>query len=75
MDFLKDIAKTAGNEYAALVSEGVEAGDVDNFIDTGSYIFNALLSGFNLWWIACEQNYSSGGRVGHWKNILCDGYG
>jgi len=45
VDFLKDIAKTAGNEYAALVSEGVEAGDVDNFIDTGSYIFNALLSG------------------------------
>ena len=27
MDFLKDIAKTAGNEYAALVSEGVEAGE------------------------------------------------
>jgi len=45
MDFLKDIVKTAGNEYAALVSEGVEAGDVDSFIDTGSYIFNALLSG------------------------------
>ena len=45
MDFLKNIAKTAGNEYAALVSEGVEAGDVDTFIDTGSYIFNALLSG------------------------------
>ena len=45
MDFLKNIAKTAGNEYAALVSDGVEAGDVDNFIDTGSYIFNALLSG------------------------------
>ena len=45
MDFLKNIAKTAGNEYAALVSEGVEAGDVDSFIDTGSYVFNALLSG------------------------------
>lgn len=45
MDFLKNIAKTAGNEYAALVSEGVEAGDVDSFIDTGSHIFNALLSG------------------------------
>jgi len=26
MDFFKDIAKTAGNEYAALVSDGVEAG-------------------------------------------------
>ena len=45
MDFLKDIAKQAGNEYASLVADGVEAGDVDSYIDTGSYIFNALLSG------------------------------
>ena len=44
-DFLKDIIKETGNEYATLVSEGVEAGDVDSFIDTGSYTFNALLSG------------------------------
>ena len=43
--FLKDIIKTTGNEYAALVSDGVEAGDVESFIDTGSFIFNALLSG------------------------------
>ena len=42
MDFLKDIAKQAGNEYAGLVADGVEAGDVDSYIDTGSYIFNAL---------------------------------
>ena len=44
-DFLKDIIKITGNEYADLVSEGVAAGDVDNFVDTGSYVFNALLSG------------------------------
>jgi len=44
-DFLKDIIKETGNEYATLVSEGVEAGDVDNYIDTGSYSLNALLSG------------------------------
>jgi len=44
-DFFKDIIKTTGNEYASLVSDGVEAGDVDTFIDTGSYAFNALLSG------------------------------
>ena len=44
-DFLKDIIKETGNEYASLVSDGVEAGDNDSFIDTGSYIFNALLSG------------------------------
>ena len=44
-DFLKGIIKEVGNEYASMVSDGVEAGDVDSFIDTGSYVFNALLSG------------------------------
>ena len=43
-DFLKEIIKETGNEYASLVSDGA-AGDVDSFIDTGSYIFNALLGG------------------------------
>lgn len=45
MNFLKEIIKSSGNEYASIVSEGVAAGDVDTFVDTGSYIFNALLSG------------------------------
>ena len=44
-DFLKDIIKETGNEYASLVSDGVAAGDVSSFIDTGSYTLNALLSG------------------------------
>ena len=44
-DFLKDIIKSTGNEYASLVEDGVEAGDVESFIQTGSYVFNALLSG------------------------------
>ena len=44
-DFLKNVIKDVGNEYASLVIDGVEAGDVDSFIDTGSYIFNGLLSG------------------------------
>ena len=44
-DFLKNIIKDVGNEYASMVSDGVEAGDVDSFIDTGSHVFNALLSG------------------------------
>ena len=44
-DFLKDVIKQVGNEYASIVDDGVEAGDVDSFIDTGSYILNALLSG------------------------------
>jgi len=44
-DFLKNVIREVGNEYASLAIDGVEAGDVDSFIDTGSYIFNALLSG------------------------------
>jgi RecA/RadA recombinase len=44
-DFLRNVIKDVGNEYASLVEDGVEAGDVVSFIDTGSYIFNALLSG------------------------------
>jgi len=44
-DFLKDVIKETGNEYASLASEGVVGGGVESFIDTGSYAFNALLSG------------------------------
>ena len=32
-DFLKNVIKDVGNEYASLVIDGVEAGDVDSFID------------------------------------------
>jgi len=44
-DFLRDVIKEVGNEYATLVSEGIDSADVTSFIDTGSYSFNALLSG------------------------------
>ena len=44
-DFLKNIIKESGNEYAGLVSDGIDSADVTGFIDTGSYSFNALLSG------------------------------
>ena len=45
MDLLKDLAKASGNELAGVVSDGIVAGDVDGYIDTGSYILNALVSG------------------------------
>lgn len=44
-DFLTDIIKKTGNEYAAVADEGIEAGDVTGYISTGSYSLNALLSG------------------------------
>jgi len=42
---LSKFIKESGNEYASIVEEGVAAGDVHNYINTGSYLFNALLSG------------------------------
>ena len=44
-DFLKEIVKDVNNDYASLASDGIAGGDVTSFIDTGSYSFNALLSG------------------------------
>jgi RecA/RadA recombinase len=42
MDFLKDIVKEIGGDYTQLASEIVET---ETYVDTGSYIFNALVSG------------------------------
>ena len=44
-NFIKELAKSAGNEFASLVEDGIFGGDVEQYIDTGSYVFNALLSG------------------------------
>lgn len=45
MGFLDSVIKDSGNEFASRVSEGVAAGDITGYVDTGSYIFNALVSG------------------------------
>ena len=42
MDFLKDIVKEIGGEYTQLASD---IDETENYVDTGSYIFNALVSG------------------------------
>ena len=42
MDFLKDIVKEIGDEYTQLAADIDES---ETYVDTGSYIFNALVSG------------------------------
>jgi RecA/RadA recombinase len=42
---LKDLLKIAGNEYATIAEQGIIAGDIHYYIDTGSYALNILLSG------------------------------
>ena len=42
MDFLKEIVKEIGNEYTQLASD---IDETERYVDTGSYIFNGLVSG------------------------------
>ncbi len=42
MDFLKDIVKEIGDEYTQLAKD---IDETERFVDTGSYIFNGLVSG------------------------------
>jgi RecA/RadA recombinase len=42
MDFLKEIVKEVGGEYTKLASD---IDETETYVDTGSYIFNALVSG------------------------------
>ena len=42
MDFLKDIVKEIGDDYTQLASD---ISDSESFIDTGSLVFNGLVSG------------------------------
>jgi RecA/RadA recombinase len=42
MDFLKDIVKEIGNEYAQIASD---IDETETYVDTGSYIFNGVVSG------------------------------
>jgi len=44
-DYFDGLLKATGNEFGSKVSDGVEAGDVSSYVDSGSYILNALISG------------------------------
>ena len=73
MNFLKDIAKEIGNDYASLVSDGVSAGDTAGFIDTGSHIFNALLSGSIYGGIPNNKITAIAGETSTGKTFFCLG--
>ena len=73
MNFLKDVAKEIDNEYAALVSDGVSAGDTSGFIDTGSHVFNALLSGSIYGGIPGNKITALAGESSTGKTYFCLG--
>ena len=73
MSFLTDVAKEIGNEYAGLVSDGVSAGDNANFIDTGSHIFNALVSGSIYGGVPSNKITAIAGESSTGKTFFCLG--
>ena len=44
-NFLKNVIKETGNEYGTIAIDGLSTADVSGYVDTGSYIFNSLVSG------------------------------
>ena len=44
-NFLKNVIKETGNEYGTIAVDGLSTADVSGYVDTGSHIFNALVSG------------------------------
>ena len=45
MEFLQNVIKSSNNEYASVLADGGAESDIRGFVDTGSYTFNALVSG------------------------------
>lgn len=44
-DIFATLLKDTGNEFAGIAEKGIDAGDITGYINTGSYVLNALLSG------------------------------
>ena len=71
MDFLTQVIKDSKNEFASLASDGVAAGDIETFVDTGSYIFNALVSGSIFGGIPSNKITALAGESGTGKTFFC----
>ena len=71
MNFLQDIVKEIDNEYAAVVADGVSSGDTAEYVDTGSYIFNGLVSGSIYGGIPSNKITAIAGESSTGKTFFC----
>ena len=70
-DFFKTLASTVDNEFAQCADEGIAAGDVDEYIDTGSYVLNALVSGSLFKGFPKNKITALAGEQGTGKTFFC----
>jgi len=71
MDFLSQVIKDSKNEFVSIAADGVAAGDIESFIDTGSYVFNALVSGSIFGGIPSNKITALAGDSGTGKTFFC----
>jgi RecA/RadA recombinase len=71
MDFLQQVIKDSKNEFASIAADGIAAGDVESFVDTGSYVFNALVSGSLYGGIPSNKITAIAGESGTGKTFFC----
>ncbi len=71
MEFLNQIVKESKNEYVGFVSDGVAAGDISGFVDTGSYMLNAIVSGSIFGGIPSNKITALAGESGVGKTYFC----
>ena len=71
MEFLNQIIKDSKNEYVGFVSDGVAAGDISGFVDTGSYMLNAIVSGSIFGGIPSNKITALAGESGVGKTYFC----
>jgi len=72
MNFLQEVVKEIGNDYAGLLSEG-SVGDIGGYVDSGSYIFNALVSGSIFGGIPSNKITAIAGESSTGKTFFCLG--
>ena len=70
MEFLKDIVKEIGDEYTKLASDISED---ERFIDTGSLVFNGLLSGSIFGGVCSNKITAIAGESSTGKTFVCLG--
>tara|TARA_B100002019_G_scaffold270265_1_gene263717 strand:+ start:620 stop:1639 length:1020 start_codon:yes stop_codon:yes gene_type:complete len=71
--FFADIVNEIDNDYATLVADGVSAGDTTGYIDTGSYIFNGLVSGSIFGGVPSNKITAIAGESSTGKTFFCLG--
>ena len=71
MSFLDTVIKDSKNEYASFVSDGIAAGDIESYVDTGSYILNAVVSGSIFGGFPSNKITALAGESGTGKTFFC----